>query len=106
MARIGETLEALIEVIASRRGGDPARSWSARLIADPALAARKLAEEAVETALAAVQGQRAAVVTESADLIYHWLALLAALDIDPDEVAQALRSREGRSGVEEKAGRR
>jgi phosphoribosyl-ATP pyrophosphohydrolase len=106
MARIGETLEALIEVIASRRGGDPARSWSARLIADPALAARKLAEEAVETALAAVQGQRAAVVTESADLIYHWLALLAALDIDPGEVAQALRSREGRSGVEEKAGRR
>lgn len=106
MARIGETLEALIEVIASRRGGDPARSWSARLIADPALAARKLAEEAVETALAAVQGQRAAVVTESADLIYHWLALLAALDIDPDEVAQVLRSREGRSGVEEKAGRR
>ncbi len=106
MARIGETLEALIEVIASRRGGDPARSWSARLIGDPALAARKLAEEAVETALAAVQDQRAAVVTESADLIYHWLALLAALDIDPDEVAQVLRSREGRSGVEEKAGRR
>ena len=105
MAKLGETIEALARTIELRRGADPGESWSARLIADPALAAKKLAEEAMETALAAVQGDRAAVTAESADLIYHWLALLAALDISLDEVADVLRAREGRSGVAEKASR-
>ena len=101
----GETIEALARTIESRRGGDPETSWSARLIADPALAAKKLAEEAVETALAAVQGDRAAVAAESADLIYHWLALLAATGVTLEEVAAVLRAREGRSGIAEKAAR-
>lgn len=105
MGSFGETVEALARTIESRRGADPAASWSARLIADPALAAKKLAEEAVETAIAAVQGDRAGVAAESADLIYHWLALLAALGVGLDEVADALRARETRSGVEEKKSR-
>ena len=75
-ARFAEVIARLAATIESRRGGDPAASWSAKLIADPALAAKKLAEEAVETALAAVQGDRAAIAAESADLVYHWLALL------------------------------
>ena len=78
MAKLGETIDALARTIEARRGADPETSWSARLIADPTLAAKKLAEEAMETALAAVQGDRAAVAAESADLVYHWLALLAA----------------------------
>jgi phosphoribosyl-ATP pyrophosphohydrolase len=105
MAGLGETIEALAQTIESRRGGDPQTSWSARLIAEPALAAKKLAEEAVETALAAVQGDRAAVAAESADLIYHWLALLAAAGVSLDEIAAALRAREGKSGIAEKASR-
>lgn len=105
MAKLGETIEALARTIEARRGADPEASWSARLIADPTLAAKKLAEEAMETSLAAVQGDRAAVAAESADLLYHWLALLAALGISPDEVADILRGREDRSGVEEKASR-
>ena len=47
MSRLGEIIERLAAVIASRRGADPAASWSAHLIADPALAGKKLAEEAV-----------------------------------------------------------
>jgi phosphoribosyl-ATP pyrophosphohydrolase len=105
MASLRETIEALARTIESRRGADPEKSWSAKLLADPALAAKKLAEEAVETALAAVQGQKAAVAAESADLIYHWLALLAAAGVGLDEVAEVLKAREGRSGVEEKASR-
>ena len=105
MTGFSETVERLAGVIASRRGADPASSWSARLIADHRLAAKKLAEEAVETALAAVQNDRAGVVTESADLIYHWLALLAACDVTLDEVAAELEAREGRSGIAEKAAR-
>jgi phosphoribosyl-ATP pyrophosphohydrolase len=105
MAKLGETIEALARTIEARRGAGPETSWSARLIADPALAAKKLAEEAMETALAAVQGDRAAVAAESADLVYHWLALLAALDVSLDDVADVLRAREGRSGIEEKSSR-
>jgi phosphoribosyl-ATP pyrophosphohydrolase len=105
VAKLGETIEALAKVIETRRGADPSASWSARLIADPALAAKKLVEEATETALAAVQGDRAAIAAESADLIYHWLALLAAAGVDLDEVADVLRAREGRSGIAEKRSR-
>jgi phosphoribosyl-ATP pyrophosphohydrolase len=93
-------------VIASRRGADPAQSWSARLLADPSLAAKKLGEEALETALAAVQGDKAAIAAESADLVYHWLVLLAATGVSLDEVAAVLEAREGTSGVEEKASRK
>jgi phosphoribosyl-ATP pyrophosphohydrolase len=105
MAGLGETIETLARTIESRRGSDPATSWSARLIAEAPLAAKKLAEEAMETALAAVQGDKAAVAAESADLVYHWLALLAAVGVSLDDVAQALRLREGRSGIAEKDSR-
>jgi len=105
MSRFAEVVERLAAVIEQRRGGDPAASWSARLLADPKLAAKKLAEEAVETALAAIQNDREALAAESADLVYHWLALLAACGVSLDEVAAKLEAREGRSGVEEKASR-
>ena len=105
MSKLGETIETLALTIESRRGADPKSSWSAQLLADPALAAKKLAEEATETALAAVQGDRTAVAAESADLVYHWLALLAAVGVPLDEVADVLRAREGRSGVDEKSAR-
>jgi phosphoribosyl-ATP pyrophosphohydrolase len=98
-------LERLAAVIATRAGGDPEASWSARLIADPPLAAKKLAEEGVEMALAAVQGDRSAVVREGADVAYHFLALLAASGVSPDEVARELMRREDRSGLQEKATR-
>lgn len=106
MSRFGEVIERLAAVIDTRRGGDVTRSWSARLIADPTLAAKKLGEEALETALAGVAGDKGAVVAESADLIYHWLAVLAGANVTLDEVAAALEARDGRSGIEEKAARR
>lgn len=105
MSRFAAVLDRLALVIASRRGGDPAASWSARLIADKPLAAKKLAEEAIEAALSAVQGDRSALISESADVVYHLLVLLAAADIPLDAVAQELEAREGRSGLEEKATR-
>jgi phosphoribosyl-ATP pyrophosphohydrolase len=105
MSRFTETLERLAAVIESRKGGDPATSWSAKLLADRPLAAKKLAEEAVEAAIAAVQDDKDALAAESADLIYHWLALLAGAGVSLDEVAAKLEAREGTSGIAEKAGR-
>jgi phosphoribosyl-ATP pyrophosphohydrolase len=105
VSRFGDQVDKLSATIASRKDADPAKSWSAKLLADPELAAKKLAEEAVELALASVAGRREGVVAESADLIYHWLALLAGVGVSLDAVADALAAREGRSGVAEKAAR-
>lgn len=103
MSRFSETLERLTATIASRRGADPKSSWTAKLLADRPLAAKKLAEEALEAALATVQDDRGALVAESADLVYHWLVVLAAAGVSLDEVAAKLDEREGTSGIAEKA---
>lgn len=105
MTRFNDTLERLAATIELRRGADPATSWSAKLLADRPLAAKKLAEEAVELALAAVQNDKAAIIAESADVLYHWLAVIAGAGVTLDDVAAALEAREGVSGVAEKASR-
>ena len=82
------------------------RSYTAKLLAGGLdRAAKKLGEEAVETVIAAAQGDPDALAAESADLIYHWLVLLAASGVSLDEVAEKLEAREGQSGIEEKASR-
>jgi phosphoribosyl-ATP pyrophosphohydrolase len=106
MSRFADILESLTKVIESRRGADAASSWSAKLLADPQLAAKKLGEEAIETVLASVSGDKTALAAESADLVYHWLVVLAAAGVSLDDVAAQLEAREGRSGVDEKAARK
>ena len=106
MSRFAETLDRQAATIAARKGADPSSSYTAQLLADPARAAKKLGEEAVETALAAVTGDKDAIAAESADLIYHWLVLLAACGAPLDAVAAKLEARESRSGLDEKAARK
>jgi phosphoribosyl-ATP pyrophosphohydrolase len=67
--------------------------------------AKKLGEEAVETALAAVAEDRERVIAEAADLLYHLLVVLEARDVALSEVEAALARRTGMSGLEEKASR-
>ncbi|MDO8290757.1 MAG: phosphoribosyl-ATP diphosphatase [Parvibaculum sp.] len=106
MALDATELDRLFEVIASRKGGEASASYSAKLMAGgPALCARKLGEEAIETIIAALGKDRNAVISESADLLYHWLVTLAAVDVSPSEVYAELARREGRSGIDEKAAR-
>ncbi len=102
----GSILDRLYAVIDSRRGADPAESWTARLLAGgPEAAARKLGEESVETIVAALAGDEAALAEESADLLYHLLVLWAARGVAPHDVWRALEARQGRSGIAEKAAR-
>ena len=68
-------------------------------------AAQKLGEEAIETVIAAVQGDKKALVSESADLMYHWLVVLGIAGVPLSDVLKELQSRTGRSGVAEKASR-
>jgi phosphoribosyl-ATP pyrophosphohydrolase len=102
MSRFDDVLSRLTATIASRKGGDAAASWTARLLADEALIGAKVLEEARETVEAQGADHLAA---ESADLIYHWLVLLAAKGVSLDAVAAKLEAREGTSGIAEKAGR-
>jgi len=106
MSRFSDILTRLQATIESRKGTDAASSYTAKLLAGGApLAAKKFGEEAIETALAAVQADPDAIAAESADLIYHWLVLLTATGVSLDSVAKKLEAREGTSGIAEKASR-
>jgi phosphoribosyl-ATP pyrophosphohydrolase len=103
---LGEALERLWRVIEARRGADPVTSYTAKLFArGTAKIAQKLGEEAVEAVIEGVRGDRAALVGESADLLYHLFVLWAACGIAPADVAAELLRREGVSGIAEKKGR-
>ena len=100
------TLADLERIIAARgRSGDP-DSWTAKLFARGIdKAAQKLGEEAVETVIAAVKGDADALVLESADLLYHWLVVLALAGVPLASVLAELERRTGQSGTAEKASR-
>ena len=101
-----DQLDSLILTIAARVGGDPKASHTAKLLKrGPARIAKKLGEEAAETAISAAQGNREEVVAESADLLFHLLVLWQAMGIKPAEVMAELERREAMSGIEEKASR-
>ena len=103
---IGEALAALAATIEARRGADPGSSYTASLlVAGPARCAKKFGEEAVEAAIAAAVGDRAATAAEAADALYHLLVMLAAANVSLDDVARELAGRRGVCGHDEKAGR-
>ncbi|HXO89188.1 MAG TPA: phosphoribosyl-ATP diphosphatase [Stellaceae bacterium] len=105
-AELGSALDRLWQVIQSRRGADPASSYTARLFArGRAKIAQKLGEEAVETIIEGVGDNPGALVGESADLLYHLLVLWAAAGVSPADVAAELTRREGTSGIAEKRAR-
>ncbi|WP_336070867.1 phosphoribosyl-ATP diphosphatase [Nitratireductor rhodophyticola] len=100
-------LTRLEAIIAERARSGDENSWTARLFAKGTpKAAQKLGEEAVETVIAAVSRDRQELISESADLLYHWLVVLALEGISLDEVMEELERRTARSGVEEKASRK
>lgn len=92
-------LGALGRIVAARAGGDPATSYTARLLSSgPAQVAQKVGEEGVELALAAVGRDRQGCIEETADLLYHVTVLMEARGFGWEEVAATLRERhEGRS---------
>jgi phosphoribosyl-ATP pyrophosphohydrolase len=101
-----DTLDRLAAVIAARRGGDPERSYVARLFAKGTDAMlKKVGEEATEVVLAAKDaahgGPTAPLVAEMADLWFHSLIVLASHGLGPAEVLAELRRREGMSGLDE-----
>ena len=102
----GFTLSDLETRIAERAAASPEESWTAKLLAaGPERAAKKFGEEAVETVIAAVKGDRAELIAESADVLYHLLVVLRARDVALQDVLSQLEARTARSGLAEKASR-
>lgn len=100
-------LDRLYETVLSRRGADPASSYTAKLYArGTAKIAQKVGEEAVETVIEAMRGERQKLAEESADLLYHLVVLWADQGVDPEQVYAILAGREGASGIEEKKARK
>ncbi len=102
----GFTLSDLEARIAERAAASPEESWTAKLLAaGPERAAKKFGEEAVEAVIAAVKGDRAELIAESADVLYHLLVVLRARDVALQDVLSQLEARTARSGLAEKAAR-
>ena len=102
-----DAFDRLDAAVRANRLGDPAASYTARLTAKGrAKIAQKLGEEAVETVIAAVQDDAAAITSEAADLIYHLAVLLADAGLNFDDIRAELTRREGVSGLAEKASRK
>ena len=106
-----DTLSRLAAVIESRKaanGGDPEKSYVARLLhKGPDAFLKKIGEEATEAVMAAKDldhgGQPQNLVNEMADLWFHCLVALSHYNLHPEDVLQELSRREGLSGLEEKA---
>ncbi|TMM55051.1 phosphoribosyl-ATP diphosphatase [Sulfitobacter sabulilitoris] len=100
------TLEDLFAIIQTRKAADPHSSWTAQLLAKgPEKCAEKFGEEAIEAIIEAVKGDRAALTSEAADVLYHLLVMLAARDVDFADVLTELERRQSQSGLAEKANR-
>lgn len=100
------TLDDLETIVRERATADPAESWTAKLVASglPRIA-RKTGEEAVETVVAALTEDDAALAGEAADLLYHLTVLLHVRGVGVADVMAVLEARQGRSGLAEKAAR-
>ncbi len=103
---MSEVLDRLARIIASRKGADPESSYVAWLHSEGLDAIlNKMGEEAVETIIAAKNGDSSAIVHETADLWFHTLVMLSDCGLGPKDVLAELERRFGTSGIEEKASR-
>ena len=106
MSGLAAALEALHATLESRKGADPKSSYVAQLYGKGLdVMLKKLAEESGEVLIAAKNGDRAELVHEAVDLLFHLFVLLADQDIAPADLAAELDRRSGRSGLDEKASR-
>ena len=101
-----EVLERLADTVTERAGAAPDSSYTAKLLSQGTeKCAKKVGEEAVETALAAMSGDREHLVSETADLLYHLLVLLQGSGVPLSAVMSELEGRMDRGGLSEKAAR-
>ena len=102
-AIMSDSLARLFEQVIAARRADPTLSRTAKLLqAGRSKIAKKFGEEAVEVVIDAMNGERDAVVRESADLLYNLIVLWAAADVRPQDVWAEMARRERLFGLAEK----
>jgi phosphoribosyl-ATP pyrophosphohydrolase len=98
-----DSVDRLHEAVIAARHADPASSRTARLLrSGRSKMAKKLAEEAIEVVIDAMNGETQAVVRESADLLYNLVVLWAAAGVHPKDVWTEMQRRERLLGIAEK----
>ena len=96
-------LEDLIKIIDARASADPSESWTAKLLSQgPEKCAEKFGEESVEAIIEAVKGNDNALISEAADVIFHYLVMLKSRNIKFADVLNELENRTHKSGLSEK----
>jgi phosphoribosyl-ATP pyrophosphohydrolase len=100
---MSDSLERLYQAVLAARDLDPATSRTARLFQrGPSKMAKKLAEEAIEVVIDAVNGKTEAVIRESADLLYNLTVLWVSAGVKPEDVWREMERREDMLGIAEK----
>jgi phosphoribosyl-ATP pyrophosphohydrolase len=100
---MSDSIERLYVAVLAARHLDPATSRTAKLFQrGPSKMAKKLAEEAIEVVIDAVNGDSDAVVLESADLLYNLAVLWASAGVRPEDVWREMQRREHMLGIAEK----
>src|SRR5919205_3634027 len=100
---MSDSLDRLYQAVIAAKDLDPATSRTAKLFQrGPSKMAKKLAEEAIEVAIDAVNGDNQAVVRESADLLYNLAVLWASAGVRPEDVWREMERRELLLGIAEK----
>ena len=98
---VGDVLQNLFDVIKGRRMADPKESYvAAQLAGGKERVGQKVGEEAVETVIAGVTGDKDGLICESADLLFHLMIFWEVNGVNPVDVCRELQRRQGVSGLE------
>ena len=96
-------LEDLIKIIDTRATANPSESWTAKLLSQgPEKCAEKFGEESVEAIIEAVKGNDKELISEAADVLFHYLVMLKSRDIKFTDILTELENRTNKSGLLEK----
>ena len=98
-------IKTLFKTLKDRKKFDIDKSYTAQLLNNPNLLAKKIGEESIELIIDLVNNNKTGTINESADLLYHLLVSWVSLGIDPEEIWDELSKRTLKSGVEEKKSR-
>ena len=99
-------MKTLFKTLNERKMFDKEKSYTAQLLNNPNLLAKKIGEESTELIIDLVKNNKTGIINESADLLYHLLVSWVSLGIDPEEIWDELSKRTLKSGIEEKKNRK
>ena len=100
-------IDDLFQVVEDRAKSNPELSWTAKLLSQGSdKCAEKFGEEAIEIVIEAAKKNRAGLIHEAADLLYHFVVMLHVNGIKLNDVTDELERRKSKSGIDEKKSRK